>query len=63
MANKPVIGLATCSICSAQVPVIWDGNRKQICPKCGKYFKVKRTALRNTQPVHVPRDGGYENER
>ena len=57
MANKPVIGYKVCPYCSGKVPVIWDGNRKQICMYCKKPFRVKRQKLKNTMRVERPLDG------
>lgn len=51
MANKPVLGIATCPYCKAGNPVIWNGNFKYPCMVCNKTFRVKRQKLANVQPL------------
>lgn len=58
MANKPVLGLATCPYCGTKNPVIWNGNFKYPCAKCERQFLVKRQKLRNVQPIRVPKGSG-----
>lgn len=49
MANKPVLGIATCPHCKYNNHVIWNGNVKCKCQLCGKLFKTKRQKLKKTQ--------------
>lgn len=55
MANRPVLGLATCPYCNAKNPVAWNGNHKYPCMVCHKVFRVKRQKLQNVQPIKLPK--------
>ena len=53
MANKPCIGMVTCSYCKAKFPVIWNGNFKINCFKCNKDVNVKRQKMKDVKLLNT----------
>lgn len=57
MANRPVLGNATCPRCNGKNPVVWNGNFKYPCMHCGKKFEVKRQKLTRVEPLRRTDNG------
>lgn len=49
MANKPVMGVATCPKCGKDNPLVWNGNYIFRCIHCCFRFRVKRQKLKKVK--------------
>lgn len=53
MANNPCMGCIDCPYCGHKNIIIWNGNFKNQCQRCGKKFMVKRQKLKDTKRIYV----------
>lgn len=53
MANRPVIGMSICPKCNFRNTIIWNGNFKFTCFKCGKKYQVKRQKLLDPKDIRL----------